>query len=52
MANKIVSMNKVNQYLKLNLKGYLYRQISEMTCKLWKTINKYKDESVFYTFFV
>ena len=43
MANQIVSMNKLKQYLKLSLKGYSYRQISEMTGMSRNTINKYKD---------
>ncbi len=43
MANQIVSMNKLKQYLKLSLKGYLYRQISLMTGMSRNTINKYKE---------
>jgi transposase len=43
MANQIVSMNKLKQYLKLSLKGYSYRQISEMTSMSRNTLSKYKD---------
>ena len=43
MANQIISMNKLKQFLKLSLKGHSYRQISEMTGMSRNTINKYKD---------
>lgn len=43
MANQIVFMNKLKQYLMLSLKGYSYRHISEMTGMSRNTISKYKD---------
>jgi len=36
-------MNKLKQFLKLSLKGYSYRHISEMTGMSRNTTSKYKD---------